>query len=122
MFLCYSFYKPFCKYMAYQPKLVIAMQRKKRIGGAKDNPESAAASLFLRFAYALHAKMISTIGMIGYDHTTMTNVHASTLMPESNAMTESPAIMSQITSESKANICETIIQTNKPLRGLSSVG
>lgn len=88
----------------------------KRKGGANDKPDRMAALLFLRRAYTIQAAITSTRGMIGYDHTAMTKVHASVVTPESNAMTESPATSSQISSEATVKSCEMIIQTSKPVR------
>src|SRR5512145_315068 len=88
----------------------------KRKGGANAKLDRTAALLFLRRAYAIQAAITSTMGMIGYDHTAMTMVHASSVTPESNAMTERPATSSQIRSEATVKSCETIIQTSKPVR------
>lgn len=60
--------------------------------------------------------MTKAIGMIGYDQTAMTKVHASAVTPESNAMTESPAMSSQITSEPAVRSWERIIQMRSPVR------
>ena len=49
-------------------------------------------------------------GQIGYEQTAITNVLASVETPESKAMTDSPAIMSQKNKDNSANTCETINQ------------
>jgi hypothetical protein len=53
---------------------------------------------------------------MGYDQTAMTIAQASAVTPESNAMTESPAMSSQGTSDATANSWERIIQTVSPTR------
>ena len=98
------------------------MNARHKTGGAKEKPESTAARVFLRLAYAIHAAMTSSNGMMGYDQTAMTMVHASALTPESNAMTESPAMRSQGTSDATARIWETIIQMRRPVRLGRGVG
>jgi hypothetical protein len=50
------------------------------------------------------------MGQIGYDQTAITNVQASGVTPESNAITEMPAANSQKINEASANNCETINQ------------
>jgi hypothetical protein len=67
-------------------------------------------------AYAIQAAIVKAMGKIGYDHTAMTKVQASGVLPESNAMTESPAITSQKSREASANTCETINQIRIGLR------
>ena len=52
--------------------------------------------------------MANTIGQIGYNQTAITKFHASCVTPESNAITESPAISSQTTRDASARSCETI--------------
>lgn len=54
--------------------------------------------------------MEKTIGQIGYDQTTITKVQASGVTPESNAMTDRPAMRSQKTSEASARTCEIMSQ------------
>ena len=46
----------------------------------------------------------------------MTKVQASGVLPESNAMTESPAMSSQKSREASASTCETINQIKSGLR------
>jgi len=81
-----------------------------------DKPERTAARMFLRFEYAIHAVMTSAMGIMGYDQTAMTMVHACVLSPESNAMTESPATSSQMASDPRAKSWERIIQMRRPVR------
>lgn len=86
------------------------------MGGTKDKPESMAATAFLCLAYAIHATIDKPMGMIGYDQTAMTIAQASAVTPESNAMTESPAMSSQGMRERMARSWERIIQIRRPVR------
>ena len=70
---------------------------------------------FLR-AYAIHDAIVNTIGQIGYDHTAITNAQACGDSPESNAITESPAMSSQKINEPSANTWERINQIRIGLR------
>ena len=105
--------------VANQDTFAIAMMRIHKMGGAKDKPDNTAASVFLRLRYAIHELMMIASGRSGYDQTMRTKVHASGVEPWSNAMTESPAMTSQITSEPAARSWEMIIQIRRPvhLRG-----
>lgn len=91
------------------------MKAMHNIGGAKDKPESIAARIFFRLAYAIHAAMIRNKGMMGYNQTAMTTAQASAVTPEPNAITERPAIRSHRTSDSTANNWEKIIQIRRPI-------
>ena len=60
--------------------------------------------------------MANPMGQIGYDQTAITNVQASVVTPESNAITESPATTSQTIKESSAKTCEATSQNKMGLR------
>lgn len=60
--------------------------------------------------------MANPNGQIGYDQTAITNVQASVVTPESNAITDRPAITSQKIKDNKARICEAINQIRMGLR------
>src|SRR5215831_15846561 len=79
-----------------------------------------ASRSFLR-AYATQAAMAKAIGHSGYDQTTMTNVQAWAVTPESKAITDNPATRSQKIREANANNCEMISQINTGLRGVGWV-
>ena len=74
------------------------------------------ASLSFLRAYAIQDAMANPTGQIGYDQTTITKFQASCVTPESNAMTDSPAITSQKSNETTASYCETINQIRTGLR------
>lgn len=78
--------------------------------GVKDNPESMAASQFLRNANAIHEPMAMTSGKSGEAQTVSTILQASGLEPSSKAITDSPAATTQNESVAKAINCETINQ------------
>lgn len=60
--------------------------------------------------------MANPSGQIGYDQTAITKAQAPAVTPESNAITESPAMTSQKNSDIRANICDTINQIRMGLR------
>ena len=60
--------------------------------------------------------MASAIGTIGYDQTAITNAQAWGLSPESKAMKDIPAMISQINNDATAMSCDVISQINSPLR------
>jgi len=103
-------------FAANQDIFAIHMMKIHKNGGANDNPDMTAARTFLRLAYAIHATIAKPMGRMGYDQTAMTIAHASAVTPESNAITESPAISSHGTRESTASSWERIIQMRRPVR------
>ena len=64
---------------------------------------STPASLSLLRTYAIQAAMANTIGQMGYNQTAITKFQASCVTPESNAMNESPAMISQKNRDTSAS-------------------
>jgi hypothetical protein len=60
--------------------------------------------------------MVNPSGQMGYDQTAITKAQAPAVTPESNAITESPAMTSQKIKDNRANICEAISQIKMGLR------
>lgn len=79
-------------------------------------PERIAASVFLRRAYAIHAPTERSSGNSGYTQTASTKARAPGLVPESKAITDSPATTAQTRRDPKAKSCEITNQIKVPVR------
>ena len=84
--------------------------------GRKVKVVSIPATLSFLRAYAIQDAMANPRGQIGYDQTTITKFHASCVTPESNAMTDNPAMSNQKNRDASANSCEMINQIRMGFR------